>query len=337
MCIRDRAIDDVTGERVTLISQDQAREMRSASLIAAKVPVAQLEPIGVEFFTLQPGEQAVVPVVWRNGINLKDIIECSTHPEAPNGLRVEPGTCPQKEHMSLIMSNESELAITVTEDDVLAVGLPEDDVPDLETCMTTGTQRHAFYEGLDWTLHGDAKDVIREVPSPKPDRSIVVVVHHVPRYSSCNQSELGEPWSKKKLASRITTCTYQSGEIDYFEDNFEEPQTISQQLREEPFSGSRRLWCGQTVFTFVRDPDETTASQQLDPDSQLMQPRMKELEKEDKWPEPPPAAMPQRVRRKKKAKDFAFTIRHPHLYESCLLYTSPSPRDRTRSRMPSSA
>ena len=25
------------------------------------------------------------------------------------------------------------------------------------------------------------------------------------------------------------------------------------------------------------------------------------------------------------------------LYESCLLYTSPSPRDRTRSRMPSSA
>ena len=25
------------------------------------------------------------------------------------------------------------------------------------------------------------------------------------------------------------------------------------------------------------------------------------------------------------------------LYENCLLYTSPSPRDRTRSRMPSSA
>ena len=25
------------------------------------------------------------------------------------------------------------------------------------------------------------------------------------------------------------------------------------------------------------------------------------------------------------------------LYDSCLLYTSPSPRDRTRSRMPSSA
>ena len=26
-----------------------------------------------------------------------------------------------------------------------------------------------------------------------------------------------------------------------------------------------------------------------------------------------------------------------HLHEPCLLYTSPSPRDRTRSRMPSSA
>ena len=27
----------------------------------------------------------------------------------------------------------------------------------------------------------------------------------------------------------------------------------------------------------------------------------------------------------------------PHVYATCLLYTSPSPRDRTRSRMPSSA
>ena len=28
---------------------------------------------------------------------------------------------------------------------------------------------------------------------------------------------------------------------------------------------------------------------------------------------------------------------HPEMMEVCLLYTSPSPRDRTRSRMPSSA
>ena len=30
-------------------------------------------------------------------------------------------------------------------------------------------------------------------------------------------------------------------------------------------------------------------------------------------------------------------VRLPTLYMDCLLYTSPSPRDRTRSRMPSSA
>ena len=30
-------------------------------------------------------------------------------------------------------------------------------------------------------------------------------------------------------------------------------------------------------------------------------------------------------------------IKNPNLYSVCLLYTSPSPRDRTRSRMPSSA
>ena len=32
-----------------------------------------------------------------------------------------------------------------------------------------------------------------------------------------------------------------------------------------------------------------------------------------------------------------FTIVEPYLIGNCLLYTSPSPRDRTRSRMPSSA
>ena len=30
-------------------------------------------------------------------------------------------------------------------------------------------------------------------------------------------------------------------------------------------------------------------------------------------------------------------MKHVELYDVCLLYTSPSPRDRTRSRMPSSA
>ena len=35
--------------------------------------------------------------------------------------------------------------------------------------------------------------------------------------------------------------------------------------------------------------------------------------------------------------DFVMVIGYPGSTNSCLLYTSPSPRDRTRSRMPSSA
>ena len=31
------------------------------------------------------------------------------------------------------------------------------------------------------------------------------------------------------------------------------------------------------------------------------------------------------------------SLQDPHRHDPCLLYTSPSPRDRTRSRMPSSA
>ena len=34
---------------------------------------------------------------------------------------------------------------------------------------------------------------------------------------------------------------------------------------------------------------------------------------------------------------FTKTLQHQILHHDCLLYTSPSPRDRTRSRMPSSA
>ena len=37
------------------------------------------------------------------------------------------------------------------------------------------------------------------------------------------------------------------------------------------------------------------------------------------------------------AQDGNFTGNDPAIIDACLLYTSPSPRDRTRSRMPSSA
>ena len=36
-------------------------------------------------------------------------------------------------------------------------------------------------------------------------------------------------------------------------------------------------------------------------------------------------------------KDDAFAPGHPYAMSTCLLYTSPSPRDRQKSRMPSSA
>ena len=38
-----------------------------------------------------------------------------------------------------------------------------------------------------------------------------------------------------------------------------------------------------------------------------------------------------------KSEDFGFEVTPQKQDEDCLLYTSPSPRDRTRSRMPSSA
>ena len=37
------------------------------------------------------------------------------------------------------------------------------------------------------------------------------------------------------------------------------------------------------------------------------------------------------------AADLGLETAYPHFFVGCLLYTSPSPRDRTRSRMPSSA
>ena len=41
--------------------------------------------------------------------------------------------------------------------------------------------------------------------------------------------------------------------------------------------------------------------------------------------------------KRKKRRDLTTTEVDSELYTTCLLYTSPSPRDRTRSRMPSSA
>ena len=49
------AIDDVTGDHVQLIDAEGARQMRAAAMLADRVPYAQLEPIGLGGFILDPG------------------------------------------------------------------------------------------------------------------------------------------------------------------------------------------------------------------------------------------------------------------------------------------
>ena len=46
------AIDDVTGDRVQMIDEEGARMMRAALMMANQVPFAQMEPVGLEFFSL---------------------------------------------------------------------------------------------------------------------------------------------------------------------------------------------------------------------------------------------------------------------------------------------
>ena len=133
------AIDDITGEQVAIITQDAARELRAASLIAHRIPVGKFRPIGMEEFTLQPGELAVVPIRWSE--KGSEVEMCSTHPEGPAGLKVLTGRCTGKEEMSLIVENDSLLPITVTEQDPIAIGVDEEELPDLDQCSVVGKQR----------------------------------------------------------------------------------------------------------------------------------------------------------------------------------------------------
>jgi hypothetical protein len=126
--------------------------------MARETPFAQMELVGLGFFTLQPGEQAVVPVKWyRQG--KERITECSTHPEAPEGLAVLPGYCDAGEYMSLVVENESVLPITVSEQDFIAVQAVQEE----------------FCRSLDWS--GKDQDVEKVIQDPKKDQVIVVIIH----------------------------------------------------------------------------------------------------------------------------------------------------------------
>jgi len=137
------AIDEDSVDRVHLIETEGTRLLRAAAMMAQEVPSAKMERIGMEFFSLEPGERAVVPVQW----NLKEkgqITACSTHPEAPTGLTVLAGHCDSGEFMSLVVENESELSITVSEKDMIAVGVEEGILPSLDICETVLAKRRLF-------------------------------------------------------------------------------------------------------------------------------------------------------------------------------------------------
>ena len=89
-----------------------------------------------------------MPVKW-NQKKHKTLEECSTHPEAPEGLMVQPGYCADNE-TSIMVVNESALAVTVRETDKLAIGLGEDDVPTTEDCRAQQKQISDFANSIDW-------------------------------------------------------------------------------------------------------------------------------------------------------------------------------------------
>ena len=154
-----------------------ARLLQAAHISSLGVPTAKLDEGSVGFFSLEPGERAVVPVKW-NMCGQGKVTQCSTHPDAPQGLSVLPGMCDSGERMSLVVENEGVLPITITERDVLAAGVEEGILPTLDDCLAVLRQQVTFCKGLDWK--GGDKDAIKMVKSPKGDAAIVVITHKCP-------------------------------------------------------------------------------------------------------------------------------------------------------------
>ena len=94
--------------------------------------------------------------------------------------------------MSVVVENEWEVPVTVTERDWIAAAAPEGGLPTLEACATVQAHRAEFCKSLDWA--GIGKDTERQVASPKEGYAIVVVIHRVPRFAACGPEELSEAW-----------------------------------------------------------------------------------------------------------------------------------------------
>ncbi len=230
-----------------------ARLLQAAHISSLGVPTAKLDEGSVGFFSLEPGERAVVPVKW-NMCGQGKVTQCSTHPYAPQGLSVLPGMCDSGERMSLVVENEGVLPITITERDVLAAGVEEGILPTLDDCLAVLRQQVTFCNGLDWK--GGDKDAIKVVESPKEDAAIVVITHKCPRFVVCEAAELGEPWKDLEPVVRVTTLTYEDGDLDYIVEDTAK-QELSKWTRMRP-------WCGQTAFTFpavAKEPAEGDEAQ----------------------------------------------------------------------------
>ena len=132
-------------ESMMRLEEEGVRNLRAAALRQEEFDEAYLEPCTLDEFMLQPGERMVVPVKWeRRGID--KAVACSTHPEAPAGLTVLPGICGDEEEMSVVVENESQLAVHVTDRDPIVIGCEESDVPSLEDCRMMREQSRKSYE-----------------------------------------------------------------------------------------------------------------------------------------------------------------------------------------------
>eukprot|EP00973_Karenia_brevis_P070870 9850882-Karenia_brevis.AAC.1 len=105
------SLEEQSQERAHVISEEGARRLRYAAMLANEVPYGNIDPIGLEEVVFSPGDRGVLPLKW----NGKCFQEMSTHPEAPVGLKVLPGRCKAKEQLSVVVENEPPLPITITE------------------------------------------------------------------------------------------------------------------------------------------------------------------------------------------------------------------------------
>ena len=142
------------------------------------------------------------------------------------------------------------LPITVTERDDIAVGVGEGVIPSLEACAAVHEKQAQFHQGLDW--NGAGKDTERQVESPEKGYSIVIVVHRVPRFAACAQDELSSRWKDSTLAKRITTMTFQDGDVEYVAEDAERKGILAWT--------AATAWCGQTVLTFVNHLEGDSAT-----------------------------------------------------------------------------